>query len=83
MRYRDVGAQRSVEAILKPLRDHPERLMEFVAAVMTIAEAAATTNAVPAECRLCGEPLLVRRRGRDTCARHPEVRDDMVGLPPA
>jgi hypothetical protein len=49
----------------------------------TTAEPVASTDAVPTECRLCGEPLLVRRPGRDTCARHPEVRDDMVGLPPA
>jgi hypothetical protein len=41
------------------------------------------TDAVPTECRLCGQPLLLRRPGRDTCARHPEVRDGMVGLPPA
>lgn len=40
LRYRDVDAQRSVEAILTPLCDHPERLMEFVAAVMTIARSA-------------------------------------------
>jgi hypothetical protein len=40
------------------------------------------TDTVPTECRICAEPLLVRRPGRDTCARHPEVRDDMVGLPP-
>ena len=52
----------------------------------TTESAASTVNAtdtVPTECRLCGEPLLVRRPGRDTCARHPEVHDDMIGLPPA
>jgi hypothetical protein len=36
------------------------------------AEPVAPTDAVPTECRLCGEPLLVRRPGRDTCERHPE-----------
>jgi hypothetical protein len=45
-----------------------------------------TVNAadtVLTECRICREPLLLRRSGRDTCARHPEVRDDTVSLPPA
>jgi hypothetical protein len=41
------------------------------------------TDAVPTECRLCDQPLLLRRPGRDTCARHPEVRDHVVGLSPA
>jgi hypothetical protein len=48
----------------------------------TTSELGVPAGAVPTECRLCGEPLLVRRPGRDTFARHPEVRDDMVGLPP-
>ena len=43
----------------------------------------AADAAVPTECRICGELLLLRRPGRDTCARHPDGRDDMVGLPPA
>jgi hypothetical protein len=46
----------------------------------TNTETAADTDAVASVCRLCGEPLLLRRPGRDTCARHPEVREDMVGL---
>jgi hypothetical protein len=49
----------------------------------TTTEPVDPTDAVPTECRLCGQPLLLPRPGRDTCARHPEVRDDMVGLRPA
>jgi hypothetical protein len=49
----------------------------------TSTETTSDIDAVPSVCRLCDEPLLIRRPGRDTCARHPEVRDDMVGLPPA
>jgi hypothetical protein len=62
---------------------HSDTAMVTAPSTDPATESIFAADSVPTVCRLCEELLLVRRPGRDTCARHPEVRDDMVGLPPA